>query len=52
MISLGQDSKLGQLESHSFTAIPGPTVHNPTALFTNITQVTLIFSDNDISKGS
>ena len=35
MVSLGQESELGQLVGHSFTAFPGPTVHNPTALFTN-----------------
>lgn len=38
MIRLGQYSKLGQLVSHSFTAFPGPTVHNPTALPTSITN--------------
>jgi len=37
MIRLGQDSKLGQLVSHCFTAFSGSTVHNPTALFTNTT---------------
>lgn len=37
MIGLGQDSKPGQLVSHSFTVFPGPTVHDPTALLTNIT---------------
>lgn len=35
MIRLGQDSKLGKLVSHSFTALPGPTVNDPTALEAN-----------------
>lgn len=39
MIRFGRDSELGQLVSHRFTAIPGPTVHNPTALFISITEV-------------
>lgn len=35
MIWFGQDAKLSQLVSHSFTAFPGSTVNDPAALYPN-----------------